>query len=195
MSKFFKKKNKGPAPYEARGFRSGFTLVEMLVAVSIFTVSLLGIMAVLAGSIANTNYAKRKMVATYLAQEGIEFIRNVRDTEVLYTTSSGWADFETAIRDCDSPGSSTKFCYFNDQNVIIKCDNGGQGPCDPLFYDPTTGKYNYSHIGGDSGFVRSIWAKDGSPNNEVKIFSKVEWTQGSGTYNIIFSENLFNWIE
>ena len=193
MSKFFKKKNKGPAPYEARGFRSGFTLVEMLVAVSIFTVSLLGIMAVLAGSIANTNYAKRKMVATYLAQEGIEFIRNVRDTEVLYTTSSGWADFKDAIKDCDSPSSSDKYCYFNDLDVIKKCDIGGKD-CPPLKYNPDTGKYNYS-LGENSGFVRSIQAKDGGSSDEVKIFSKVEWTQGSGAYSITFSENLFNWIE
>ena len=47
MIKFFGQKNRGPAPYEARGFRSGFTLVETLVAISIFTVSILGLLAVL----------------------------------------------------------------------------------------------------------------------------------------------------
>ena len=56
---------------------TGFTLVETLVAISIFTISILGMLSVLASSIANTTYAKQKMVATYLAQEGIEYIRNI----------------------------------------------------------------------------------------------------------------------
>lgn len=95
MQKFFRQKNRGPAPYEAKGFRSGFTLVETLVAISIFTVSLLGIMSVLASNIANTNYAKQKITAEYLAQEGIEYARNKRDTNVISAADgqTGWTAF------------------------------------------------------------------------------------------------------
>jgi type II secretory pathway pseudopilin PulG len=73
-----------------------FTLVETLVAISIFTVSLLGIMSVLASGISNTNYAKQKIVATYLAQEGIECIRNTRDNYVLYPGHT-WVDFKNNL--------------------------------------------------------------------------------------------------
>ncbi len=90
MQKFFKQKNKA------------FTLIETLVAISIFTMSILGLMSVLASSISNTNYAKQKMAATYLAQEGIEYARNMRDTNVLSDTTStqhGWETFKTANKD------------------------------------------------------------------------------------------------
>jgi len=143
--------------------RKGFTLVETLVAIAIFTVSILAVMAVLANSISDTNYAKKKMTAAYLAQEGIEYVRNKRDTSILSSSSSqdGWDDFK---------------------NHFLSGTAGG------IFYpvDP-----NFS-----SDFERIISADIITfGDDEVKITSKVKWTQGSGTYDITFSENLYNWVE
>ena len=56
MIKLFKQKNRA------------FTLVETLIALSIFSVSIIAMMSILGGGIANTNYAKNKMTASYLAQ-------------------------------------------------------------------------------------------------------------------------------
>ena len=77
---------------------NGFTLVETLVAISIFTMSILGLMSVLASGISNINYATNKMAASYLAQEGIEYVRNIRDTDSLYTSITGktWDTFKNA---------------------------------------------------------------------------------------------------
>lgn len=72
---------------------TGFTLVETLVAISIFTMSILALFSVLAQGISNTGYAKKKMVASYLAQEGVEYVRNMRDNAVLYTGGGNWASF------------------------------------------------------------------------------------------------------
>ena len=163
MIKFFGQKNRGPAPYEARGFRSWFTLVETLVAISIFTVSLLGIMSVLASGVSNTGYAKGKMAAAYLAQEGIEYVRNLRDTDVI-----GYVD-----ADGNSIGWSNYFANFTGTQTITLPN--------PPFYLPT-------------GFSRTV-SKQKIDSNEVKIYSKVTWTQGSGPHTITFSENLFNWVE
>lgn len=77
-------------------YGQGFTLVETLVAVSIFSMSIVVLMSVLGGGISDTQYAKEKMMAGYLAQEGIEYARNVRDTNVLYDVSpqDGWNAFK-----------------------------------------------------------------------------------------------------
>lgn len=83
--KLFKQKNEA------------FTLVETLVAVSIFTVSILGLISVLASGISDIGYAKKKIAATYLAQEGIEYTRNFRDNSVIFSLSGvddGWEEFE-----------------------------------------------------------------------------------------------------
>ncbi len=76
-------------------FTTGFTLVETLVAIAIFTMAIVAMMSVLASGLSNTSYAKRKVTAAYLAQEGIEYVRNQRDTQVLFsgTAQASWDAF------------------------------------------------------------------------------------------------------
>ncbi len=172
---------------------TGFTLVETLVAISIFSISILGMMSVLGSGIANTNYAKRKIVATYLAQEGIEYIRNMRDTAVLYT-SNGWtSNFKAKAKIASCKNDTDQACGIDNSLLynVFQC-NSSSNFC-KLFID--NGNYNSNNLGTDSGFVRKFWAEEITPNKEIKIYSKVEWKQGSGDYNITFSENLFNWYE
>ena len=123
MIKFFKQKNKNKV-CPAKPWRSrGFTLVETLVAISIFSMSIVAIMSVLGNGVSDTNYAKQKMIASYLAQEGIEYIRNMRDTYVLYTDTTGndWDAFKNVISECGNAGGgggNTKNCYFYDENFL-----------------------------------------------------------------------------
>ncbi|KKP85725.1 hypothetical protein A3B84_00395 [Candidatus Nomurabacteria bacterium RIFCSPHIGHO2_02_FULL_35_13] len=198
MIKFFKQKNKNKV-CPAKPWRSrGFTLVETLVAISIFSMSIVAIMSVLGNGVSDTNYAKQKMIASYLAQEGIEYIRNMRDTYVLYTDTTGndWDAFKNVISECGNAGGgggNTKNCYFDDENLIQPC---GNDLCsNHLLYDSSTGKYNYTS-GIDSGFIRSIQARYPSgPNSDIKINSIISWTQPSGSFSVEFSENLFDWVE
>lgn len=208
MYKLLKQKNKNNSKFTHTPNKllvSGFTLVETLVSVAIFSVSILGLMSVLSDGIADINYSKKKIIATYLAEEGVEYIRNMRDTYALYDIpggQTGWADFNTKLNtgDCDEVNG----CYFNNRDVnysaqdkpitnlilnactSVSCDNA------PLLYDITTGMYGYS--GTDSYFKRKIKINTVSAD-ETKVSSTVYWTQGSGTYQITFSENLFNWME
>lgn len=183
MKKFFKQK------------KAGFTLVETLVAVSIFTVSILGLLSVLTQGISNTGYAKRKVIAEYLAQEGIEYIRNMRDTHVLYSGNT-WNSFKTKLSSCVVEHE----CGFNNAVGVTSTDPGYEfifscsrpGGC-ALYLN--NGDYN-SNFGTNSGFTRKIWMTiSGGSADEVKIYSDVSWVQGSGTYHITFSENLYNWVE
>ncbi len=196
MTKFLKQKNNK---------NRGFTLVETLVAISIFTMSVLSLMVVLSNGIANTTYAKKKITAEYLAQEGIEEIRNMRDTYMLYsgTAQDGWDAFKGPLNNnCASPNAPGG-CYFNNADLVF---NNFSMPmadvqlvpckilsCPPLKYDDTNGKYEYDS-GINSGFIRQITATQISID-EIKITSTIFWTQGSGKYNVSFSEDLFNWIE
>ena len=87
MMKLFKQKN-----------NKGFSLVEVLIAISIFTMTIVTMMSVLSSGITDTTYAKQKIIASYLAQEGIEYVRNIRDNDVLYTGATGknWNTFINA---------------------------------------------------------------------------------------------------
>jgi Tfp pilus assembly protein PilV len=167
----------------------GFTLVETLVAISIFSMSILGLLSILASSIMNTTYAKEKLIADYLAQEGIEYVRNMRDTSALYDVSGGqhgWDAFKSSLSSASCIGAG---CYVNNMSLVA-CASGS---CPSFLYDNTTGKYGYTS-GTSSAYIRKIQAIQVNAD-DVRISSTVFWKQGSGTFNITFSEDLFNWIQ
>ena len=189
MINFNKKKNKT---------KNGFTLVETLVALFIFSISVLTVMLALSRGITGTIYAKNKIIAEYLTQEGIEYFRNMRDTYVLNPTApqNGWAGFYTkVIGSCTGNG-----CYFNNDDINISkniMDMGlstcTSGLCPNLRYDSNSGKYNYS-VGESTTFSRKMIVEELGPDN-IKITSEVTWKSGSKTNTSSLSENLSNWIE
>ncbi len=181
-----------------------FTLVETLVAVSIFSIAILALLVVLTQSISNTNYAKSKIIATYLAQEGIEYIRNMRDSFVLFdpvSTQDGWNAFFAKLTGASCHVANG--CYFDDADLdysdgsqaITEIDFTACGAsCPMMLYDSVSGKYGYESSGVNSGFTRKIAVSQISAN-EIKVLSTVFWTQGSGTYSMVLSESVFNWAE
>jgi hypothetical protein len=163
--------------------------------------SVLTLVIILAQGISDTNYAKQKIIAGYLAQEGAEYMRNLRDSKVISAVNAetGWNDFKTQIINCIDPGA----CYFDDSSLLIgqditqtifsSCDSPSS--CPELYYSSSSGMYNYDNIGGKkSGFIRRIVVNLINVN-EIKVTSTVSWNQSSGQRQVIFSENLFNWIE
>src|SRR4051812_38691805 len=79
----------------------GFTLVETLVAIFIFVLSTTALVAVTGNSVSDVSIAKNKLVARALSEEGIEMVRNIRDSSALSGTgSSGWSDFATLMDSC-----------------------------------------------------------------------------------------------
>ena len=182
---------------------SGFTLVETLVALSIFSVSVLIVVSLLGNSISNIDYAKKKMTASYLAEEGIEYIRNLRDTYTLYDPggpAQGWTNFLTKMAPCDATSVTTNKCYFDSTNVF----SGGtyittmpvtacSGTC-PYMYESSTDGYDYNVAGVKTDFIREIKINKIS-NDEIKLFSTVYWSQQSGQFSMTFTEELFNWME
>ncbi|OHA66878.1 MAG: hypothetical protein A3C04_02450 [Candidatus Wildermuthbacteria bacterium RIFCSPHIGHO2_02_FULL_45_25] len=59
--------------------RKGFTLIEVIVAVGIITVGVVGVLSLVNQSLSLSTDLRNRIVATYLAQEGVELVRNMRD--------------------------------------------------------------------------------------------------------------------
>ncbi len=70
-----------------RGYKScpasGFTIIESLVAVMILVMSVTGPLALAARGLSFSTYAREEITAFYLASEGMETIRNIRDSNLL----------------------------------------------------------------------------------------------------------------
>src|SRR3954462_3848275 len=67
----------------------GFTLLETMVAVSLLAVAIVAPMSLTAQSLASAYYARDEVTAFYLAQEGLEVVRNIRDNNILQNSQGG----------------------------------------------------------------------------------------------------------
>lgn len=64
-------------------YRHGFTLVETLVAISILLLVIVGPITIAQKGIQNAQFAREQLTAVFLAQEAIESIRELRDSQAL----------------------------------------------------------------------------------------------------------------
>lgn len=195
-------KNRFLQQTKKRKNNEGFTLVEVLVAIFIFSLAVMTFVSVFNQGIRGVDSAKKKVTAAYLAEEGIEYLRNMRDTSMLYTASKtdGWNNFVSrlAAAGCDKSDG----CYFDDQSLFdLSSDmpimnipiETCLGTCPTLSFDKSTSTYGYA-VGTNSGFIRKISFKNIN-NDEIKIISEVIWRQGMNFGTVSFSENISAWIE
>lgn len=69
--------------------QGGFTLVETLVAITILLLVVIGPMTIAQKGMQNAYFANEQTTAVFLAQEGIETIRKVRDNKALLEMKNG----------------------------------------------------------------------------------------------------------
>lgn len=61
---------------------SGFTLVELIIGMTVFSIGLTGIYALLQTTISNASYSRDEIVAAWLLSEQMNLVSNLRDTNV-----------------------------------------------------------------------------------------------------------------
>lgn len=73
---------------------SGFTLLEALVAVSILMVAVSAPITIAQKGLSSAVYSKDQMIASYLAQDVIEYIKNKRDEVSINNPNFDWEDLD-----------------------------------------------------------------------------------------------------
>lgn len=68
--------------------KRGFSIIEVLLASFLLAVGLAGTVALVAGSMRHSNESRDVVIASQLAQEGVELVRNVRDNNFLQQLTS-----------------------------------------------------------------------------------------------------------
>lgn len=180
----------------------GFTLIETLVAIAILTIAIVGPLTLAMKSIISSYSSQNNLTAVYLAQEGLEYVKNVRDNNILQ--GEDWiegGDLNNCIyHNINNP----KGCYINIDQIfggnlddISQCHpvNG----CPKIRYNPNDG-YNYYEISENNPetiFTRTIKITkietEPGINDEAQVESKIEWTENGAPKNVILKENIFNW--
>lgn len=78
-------------------FNKGFTLLETIVALGILAIGITGMFFILQDIENNFSYAKGYITAAYLNQEAVEFVRNIKDSNV-YEPQDG-EEYDAGILD------------------------------------------------------------------------------------------------
>ncbi|MDE1924815.1 MAG: hypothetical protein KGH79_01385 [Patescibacteria group bacterium] len=182
-------------------YAMGFTLVETLVAVVVLMTAIAGPLTIASKSLQATLVAKDQDTAFYLAQDAMEYIRFVRDTNKLsggdWLTGAG-ATVPANAKDL-TPCEGASGCYFdslgNNPSVITACS----GACGPIYYDPTNDYFTYNTTGTTQTiFTRTvqILTPVGGNGNEVEAIASttVSWQDTAGlTRQVQVREDIFNW--
>ena len=188
----------------------GFTLVETLVAIGILSISILATFTVVQNSLQNSVIAKDRITAFYLAQEGVEFIKNIRDQNALNFLNGASTNWLTGLVVTSSGASGP--CDFGKTCIIdsplkkigtqpgnLSC-TGGFGSCPVLRQDPTagsgTGLWGYTGSYPSTVFKREIQFANVSvpsvPVVEVLVTIRISWTRRGVTNSFQITESLFN---
>ncbi len=177
-------------------YNKGFTLVETLVAIAIFAFAITGLISITAKGVFNTNFVKNKFTAGYLALEGAELVRNIRDSAAINATP--WTTVmtdSTFLGDCTNTGGA---CYIDAHAgdlQPIACDT--IDTCPFMTYNDDQAKFTHGAVDGIDNFAsifrRTIFVREITPGTEAKVTSIVEWQQGTETHLVEFTYNMLNW--
>lgn len=181
----------------------GFTLIETMVAVTILTLAIAGPLVTANRAIVAARISRDQLTASYLAQEGIEYVRAMRDKEYLSAYQAGgqsvsanaWSNFlNTSINQC----RSTTCTFDPSRNMgsgigmsLVPCSGNS---CTPLYLTQlSNGTYGYTQQSGTvTPFTRTIQAIDVSASDE-RIVSMVSWSYHGTPYSVTISDHLTPW--
>lgn len=161
--------------------KQGFTLIEVLVASFIIILGAGGVFALVQRTLSFTTNTVLQFEASYLAQEGVEIVRNIRDTNFLkiHKDVEGivWTD-----------------------GLLIECEIGCQadytqdslGAYQDTFLQFSNGLYSYIQS-TDSIFKRKITV---TPQGDEKLALLVEviWEERGRSHTVKAATELYNWL-
>ncbi len=156
--------------------KKGFTLLEVIVAISIFLIGIVGVYAVVPRIIAIGQVNVDRFIACQLGREGIEIVRNIRDSNYLEGAVS-WNDGLTDCSGgCEIDYNDSGFTAYGDGRYLrINAD----------------GFYNYDPVSGinpETKFKRKIIITQ--PEGYIlDVQVQVFWSQASSTVQ----EILYDW--
>src|SRR3989344_2435830 len=168
---------------------NGFTIVESLVAIAVLVLAVTGAASAIQIGISSYIFSKDQIIAFYLAQEGFEQVRNIRDENGL--KSQNWLTGISA--------NSSDPCYFGNaciidpviSNVPTRC-SAGPGNCPVLRQDASAGFFGYEPSWSATIFRREIVLTQINAN-EVSILVTVDWSKGLVNRQFRARENILNW--
>ncbi|MDD4989765.1 MAG: type II secretion system protein [Candidatus Pacebacteria bacterium] len=150
---------------------AGFTLIEIIIAITVMTIGIVGSYAVVPAMVRNQAVNLDEFTASQLAHEAMEIVRNFRDTNWL--NDLDWkAGLLACSSGCEIDYNDPGFSSFQDRFLQID----------------SNGLFNYG-LGASSKFKRKIIIQEQGDALNVKI--QVLWNGKGSPFEA--EENFYDW--
>lgn len=156
----------------------GFTLIETLVAVTVLAVAIVGPFYAVQSAITASSSARDQLIASALAQEGMEYIRSIRDNN--YLAGRSWL---VGLDSC-RPGP----CVVDPTQASPGNIRSSVGP----LYLSANNIYNQQQSGTLTRFTRTVEITTVS-DTEVVVTVTVRWS-GHITRTVTVVDRLHDWL-
>ena len=168
---------------------TGFTLLEVIIAIAVVFIGLIGVLYLVSFSISASSVAKNKLIAANLAQEGIELVRGIRDTN--WAQGENWdngikgtGNQRAGIIDYDDIEGLTS--YFNPPySDIDECGDNCRVYLKNDFY-------THDSSGSPTNFYRLILLDKISPS-QIEVTCEIKWIEHSRVHYLTVKDYLYDW--
>ncbi|MFT5849697.1 MAG: prepilin-type N-terminal cleavage/methylation domain-containing protein [Patiriisocius sp.] len=155
----------------------GYSLVEVLVAIAILLLSLVGPLAIASKSLQSTYYSREQTTAIFLAQEGVAAFYAARNDHALEFFNGDIADAwtwtsDSSLNNCYTNGCNLDFASSDPLSNIESCSTAAN--C-TLFFNASANRSQYNITSGDTTQYRRIIVLDQSNPGEMTVESTVYW--------------------
>lgn len=158
--------------------QKGFTLLELIVTIFVIAVGLIGAFVVAQYPLSRVSVSMNTLKAAYLAQEGVEIVRNIRDTNWINNR-----DWDTGLTACEAPlGCDADYdddSLFSYRDISLNLETAG-GFCG---YDS----------GPPTKFKRKIIIDDSKMPDYLKVTVEVFWEEKRKRCDFKLQENLYDY--
>lgn len=157
----------------------GFTLVEVLAATLIITLGAGGAFALTQRTLSFTTNAAFQLEASYLAQEGMEIVRNIRDTNLLKIHKGVGATWMNGLTGCEAGCEAD----YTENSLGLSQDR---------FLKLNSGLYTYTQ-GSDTIFKRTLTLTQPSAD-VLQVSVQVTWEEKNRSHAVAAATELYNWL-
>ena len=169
----------------------GFTMVETLVAVAILMISIAGPLTIAQKGLTAAIYAKDQVIATFLAEDAVEYIKNMRDENV--NAAAGWLDNIEYVNNGPCL-DSTDLCVVSTVPGLAAASQGFSRVSNPdgtVISNEGSG-YAYG-VSQKTQFSRVYYLKNVT-TDEATLIVKVTWANGVVQNSVVLENQIFNII-
>lgn len=197
--------------YKKNTRKTGFSIVEVVVATSIIAVAIISLFSLLGPAIRNSAKSNNMLIASMLAQEGIELVMNIRDNNWVQDGSDrdDNPNWDTGIKGVLPIESQVGIIDYNDSLIAYAGGSLGLGsissvddvfchPSDPARLYLDNDFYTYTITANRTLFRRVIFVENqdiGGGKHRLKVSSYVRWGVCNDSSNEVKLTNyLYDWM-